>query len=65
MRRRWLVARRRRDGVLHANSARLPTLIVDNGGFASETTEFTGDVTLDADVLVRNGGRLGPRTATR
>ncbi|MFO0874054.1 MAG: hypothetical protein U0575_08800 [Phycisphaerales bacterium] len=45
---------------LHANGSALPTLIVDNGGFASETTEFTGDVTLDADVLVRNGGRLGP-----
>ncbi|MCA9290220.1 MAG: hypothetical protein KDA25_03765, partial [Phycisphaerales bacterium] len=36
------------------------TVIVDNCGNVGENTEFSGDVTLDADLIVRNGGRVGP-----
>lgn len=39
------------------------TLWIDNGGAtdARENTEFEGQSTIDANVVVRNGGRIGPR----
>ncbi|MBL8990250.1 MAG: hypothetical protein JNJ48_01580, partial [Phycisphaerae bacterium] len=40
--------------------ASLATLTVDNGGVAGATTEFTGDVSLPASLVVGPGGIVGP-----
>ncbi|MBS0195366.1 MAG: hypothetical protein JSR77_01275 [Planctomycetes bacterium] len=39
------------------------TLIIDNGGVAGETTELSGENVLDANLIVRGGGILGPTYA--
>lgn len=36
------------------------TLLIDNGNNPGETTEMYGPIVLDANVVVRNGGVLGP-----
>ncbi len=36
------------------------TLTVDNNSNSGETTEFYGPVVIDANMVVRNGGRVGP-----